>query len=135
MPPPSTVSFEFPSNDAVYVFRLHSGRVLTTMRADTYQTRYVPEPSPWPGRCQLRLRQRRRRDRGAAHVTNFQPSALFGRPLRRDVALVPNGARAWIRGCVSPSSVLHINSMDRYSQMILSGEISVVNNIIKLSMR
>lgn len=56
------------------------------MRADMYQTRYVPEPSPWPGRCQLRLHHGRR----TARVRNFQVSALFGRALQqlRDVVCV-----------------------------------------------
>lgn len=36
-------------NDAVYKFRLHLGCIQTTMRADTYQTWYVPEPSSMAG--------------------------------------------------------------------------------------
>lgn len=36
-------------NDAVYIFRLHLGCIQTTMRADTYQTWYVPEPSSMAG--------------------------------------------------------------------------------------
>lgn len=36
-------------NDAVYIIRLHLGRVLTTTRADTHRTGYVPEPFPIAG--------------------------------------------------------------------------------------
>lgn len=48
-PHPTMFHLSSPFNDAVYIFWLHLGCILTTIRADTYQTWYVPEPSSMAG--------------------------------------------------------------------------------------